>query len=386
MRVVSTTLRFSTAVPLLLLLLAACGGGERSTKEPRGAWRDGQEWRLEEETRVGVEEGDGPDVFGNVVDVEIDPAGRVWIADAQQHQIRVFGRGGRHVRSIGRKGAGPEEFGGISGMAFAPDGKLWVLDGGNARFAVYDTAGTLLATHPRSSVMTTTPWPGGFDQQGRLYDVMGRVERNGSVSPLVVRFDAAVQPRDTFALPAFQEEVFEITRGDMRNRTVSQVNVPFTGSQRWGLDPQGFVWVANTAHYRIERHRFSGGVERAAERRQTLVPVTRQERDRMLESYQEFIRQGGRVDLSRIPDHHPALTRFLFDDAGHLWVSPITPESEGRVLDVFELSGRYLGRVAYPAPRRSAPYTIRGGQMAVVARDSLDVQTVIVMRVVKPEP
>jgi sugar lactone lactonase YvrE len=369
---------FSAAV--LACTLTACGSTGAEDAAPKAAWGEGQAWRLVEETRIGAMEGNGPEVFGIVVDVTLDPLGRAWIADGQQQDIRVFDDRGRHVRTIGRKGAGPAEFMSIGGMRWESENRLWVLDGGNARFAIYDTAGTLVETRPRQSALTTSPWPGRFDDQGRLYDVDGDFGPDGAIRTSIVRSAPGARSRDTFQIPPFKEEVFEITRGDKRNQHVTQVNVPFTGTQFWALDPEGYVWIANTAEYRIERHAFTGAVERVVQQKHRKVPVEPGERERRLDDYRDFVRQGGRIDVSRIPSSYPALHGFLFDDEGHLWVSPITGEQEGRVLDVFELGGRYLGRVALPTPRRSSPRIIRNGRMLVVARDSLDVQSIVVLR------
>lgn len=384
----------SLAAMVAAVGVAACdvagGGGHEdrsATAAPSGepgAWRAGEEWRLVEEARIGSADGDAPEVFGSVVDVALDAMGRVWVADGKQQQIRVFGPGGAHVRSIGRKGNGPREFAGIAGMDWAPDGRLWVLDGGNSRFAVYDTAGTFVETHARRSILTTTPWPGRFDVQNRLYDVTGEIAPDHSIVTAVVRSRHGAQGRDTFRLPAFQPETFRIVRGDARNRLVTEVGVPFTGTQLWQIDQHGYVWVANTARYRLERHAFAGGIERVVGRPHEPVPVSRAERDRMLENYRGFVGQGGTIDQARIPAIHPALHGFIFDDAGHVWVSPATRPSHGRVLDVFELTGRYLGRVPLPAPPISSPKTIRGNRLVVVAKDSLDVPTVLVLRIEKP--
>jgi hypothetical protein len=144
------------------------------------------------------------------------------------------------------------------------------------------------------------------------------------------------------------------------------------------------VWVANTADYRIERHRFGGGVALAAERKIPAVPVTADDRKSIMDDNDAFLRQGGKIDMSRIPDNKPALNSFMFDDTGHLWSSPVTSEREGRALDVFEVSGKFLGRVPLPTGVRSRPRLIRGDRMVVVARDSLDVESVILLRIVKP--
>lgn len=391
MPVLSTRRMISGA--LLAVLVSGCGGSEDGAAEngariirsgEQGEWRAGQAWRLVEEVRIGAADGEGPEVFGNVVDVALDEMGRVWVADGQQNQIRVFDARGNHVRSVGKKGGGPGEFAGIDGMEWAPDWRLWVLDAGNSRFAVYDSSGTLVGTQRRNSILSSTPWPGRFDDQGRLYDVNGQVGSDGSIETTIVRSAQDGQGADTFRVPRFEPALFRLARGNATNRVITEVNVPFTGSQVWAVDPQGYVWVANTARYRIERHAFSGGIDRIVERTHTPVPVSREERTRMLERYRGFIQKGGKVDLARIPDTHPALNGFLFDDTGHLWVSATTDARKGRVLDVFEPAGTYLGRVAFPSPAVGSVRTIRGGRLVVVARDSLDVPTIILMRIEKP--
>ncbi|HYW07886.1 MAG TPA: 6-bladed beta-propeller [Longimicrobium sp.] len=337
-----------------------------------------------EEARIGSVDGDETEIFGSVVDVALDAMGRVWIADGQRNQLVVFDGRGNHVRSVGAKGGGPREFAGIAGMDFAPDGNLWVLDSGNARFAVYDTTGKLVRTKPRVSMITSSPWPGGFDRAGRLYDIGVVIRPDASFHHVVLRSDTTLQRPDTFSLPEFKTEAFEVRRGDARNSTVTRLAIPFSGSQIWNFDPEGSVWVANTANYRLDRHGFRGGVERVVQREVPRVPVTRQDRARIEEDARAFVKQGGKIDMSRIPTSMPALNPFTFDDTGHLWSSPVTSEKEGRMLDVFELNGRFLGRVSLPTGMRSSARVIRGDRMVVVARDSLDVESVILLRIVKP--
>ncbi|HEX6041596.1 MAG TPA: hypothetical protein VFZ20_26325, partial [Longimicrobium sp.] len=118
--------------PCLLLAIAVVGmlsgcapgrDGEGQAAE-RGLWAPGGAWRVAEERRIGAKLEEGPTSFGDVSDVALDAMGRVWIADALQHEIRVFAPDGRHVRSIGGMGGGPAEFLGIAGMDWAPDGNL----------------------------------------------------------------------------------------------------------------------------------------------------------------------------------------------------------------------------------------------------------------------
>ena len=69
--------------------------------------------RLRRAERVGsVGEADGDDavVIGNIMDVAVDPRGRVLVADAANQSIRVFAADGRPQFSVGQQGSGPLDF------------------------------------------------------------------------------------------------------------------------------------------------------------------------------------------------------------------------------------------------------------------------------------
>lgn len=159
-----------------LAIVVGCGRPEPASdptdRTTPGAWNPGEGWRVTQESRIGANVHGGPASFARICDVTLDDFGRVWVADALQHDIRVFEADGRHVRSFGGMGGGPAEFLGVAGMDGAPDGNLWVLDGGNMRFAVYDTTGKLITTRRRNNNRVVSPWPLGFDAQGNLYDLL----------------------------------------------------------------------------------------------------------------------------------------------------------------------------------------------------------------------
>ena len=380
----ATTLA-STAV--LLAALSGCGGEDRGRAgAAEGLWTAREAWVLTPELRVGAMEGDGPDVFGAVSSVALDELGRVWVADSQRRRISVFGPGGAHVRSFGGAGSGPAEFRSLDGMDWGPDRHLWVIDAGNARIARYDTAGGLVGTHPRPVAGSVSPWPGRVGADGRLVDVGLTVRPDGTLGDLLVRWSpTSTQPVDTFVLPPFAGEYFEVSRGDARRRHVSRVNVPFTGSQAWAVDPAGHVWVAHTARYRLERHPFEGGAVRAVERPVEPLPVPATERERMLEQYRRFEAEGGRVDESRIPRTYPPLRGFFVASDGYVWVQPATAPGADPVFDVFRRDGRYLGRIASPVDiLASPPPAVRGDRIAAVAKDELGVDHVVVLRIHRP--
>jgi hypothetical protein len=349
-----------------------------------GAWSQGGAWQISHVGRIGAQ--DGPAAFGRIADVAVDALGRVWVADALQHQVRIFAENGTHVRSFGSKGGGPAEFNGVAGMDWDADGNLWILDAGNSRFAVYDTAARLLRTIPRTATITGSPWPGGFDRQGRLIDYGSLVRRGNAAQVSLLRLGSDGLATDTFLLPPYEEQMFGAIRsGDSRNTRVTQAPVPLTGQPLWAVDPEGHIWYAMSDSYRIERRRFDGSVEHVVQMESTAPRVTQEDKDRILANYRWFEEQGGKIDRSRIPDKHPDLLNFFFDDASHLLVIPTGTGAAGTRLDVFELSGRYLGEIRTPTRILSRPVPIvRGDRFVAVTTDEDGVQSIVVFRITRP--
>lgn len=377
----------------MVMSLCACGGSEptgdgagaleslagdapvvRNSRD--GAWDSGSAWRLQETLRIGVADGTGPEVFASVTDLAVDGMGRIYVLDRQSREVRVFGSSGEHVRSLGREGSGPGEFRDPIGLAWDPDGHLWVVDPGNARFTIFDTAGTYLDTRRRLSNFYSIPWPGGFGEDGRLYDHVQLWETGEPGRDGLVVLDRTAEPIDTIWLPVGEEESFELTKGTSRIKS----NVPFTSSLIWRFDPSGFVWLAETGEYRIYQRKLAGEVVRVVEKEYEPEPVTASEKAEALEGLDWFRRQGGEVDPSRIPDEKPAISSFSVDPEGYLWVDPVAGADS--LLEVFDPSGAYLGPTG-PSPLGSYPPPVFTSDAVYgVTRDSLGVAYVVRLEVI----
>lgn len=382
------------ALPALTLILVGCdstgaadhwagrvdtlpGGTLVVTNPARGLWDSTSTWRLEETLRIGRGEGDGPDLFGDVAALEVDPLGRVYVLESQADEIRVFDRNGRFVRMIGRRGGGPGEFGLPAGLMWDGEGRLWVADVRNARYSAFDTAGGYLGERRRRASFFRLPFPGLMDAEGRVYDT--GLDAMGSAETLV-RFDDDPPASDTFPLPTFAAEQFEIP-----GRVT--VVVPFSASLRWKLGPGPELWFGVTGEYRIYRRTLDGDTLAVIGREYQAPPVTAAQRDSAVEALDWFTEEGGRIDPSRFPRSHPAFHDFTVDDRGFLWVRPAeSGAAPGTVFDVFDPEGRYLGAVRSTAPiPLYAPLLIRGREVYTVTRDDLDVPYVIRLEIVGRE-
>jgi hypothetical protein len=226
------------------------------------------------------------------------------------------------------------------------------------------------------------PWPGRFDSTGALYNYAPR--RDGTDFRFVlVRYDSALNPIDTIDTPRYTgaEDYFELRTsrgGSMRT------SVPFSPSIEWRLTQAGDFWAALTGPYELLRLARNGDTLRTVKMVVDPIPVTGEEVDSAIARLNWFTSQGGKVDRSRIPGTKPALGALYVADDGYLWVQLTTRDRKdrGRVFDVLDPAGRYLGRVRLPFQLSEYPTPLfRNGMIYGVTQNELEVPFVVRARV-----
>jgi hypothetical protein len=397
------------AVMLCAVVQAACsegpGGwtgtvetlanGARLVRNPEaGEWAAGDRdaWALEEELRIGTQEGGGPDVFGAIGGVFVDGAGRIHVIESQAREVRVFGQDGAPVRVIGREGAGPGEFRSPGGVFWDDAGSMWVPDAANARYTRFDSGGSLLETRPRESrALGGGPFRGGLTDGGVLYDTDLEVpEASADLPPLMLAAGmggARLVLRAMFALDgrAVSDTV------DLPEATVEPVTFmapgivmgsPFNTRMHVLFDRRGSLWFGESHAYRIHQRTLAGDTVLVIERAHTAEPVRADDIDEWLrsEGVERFRERGGTLDAERLQKVKPVFDGLFLDDSGHLWVRLLAADEAIR-FDVFDPDGVYLGAVeGMPGMGAQAP-AIVGDRFHAVVRDSLDVPYVVRYRV-----
>lgn len=358
-------------------------GGTVVVRNPAdGIWTEASAWRVSEDLRLGAVGGEGPEQFGRIMAIQVDPWGRIYVLDGHAHEVRVFDSTGAYVRAFGREGGGPGELRRPMTMLFDPDGNLRVLDPPNNRISVFDTTGAYRAGPWMAGSFFTTRWPGGYDDQGYFYNFLpdfGRAFRF-----VIVRFDSALTPLDTIRVPEYKGERFEYTSPDGNNRM--ETEVPFAPFQVWLLQPGRVMWEGVNDRYRfVSRSLVGDDTLRIIEREYEPVAVSGADRDSALISLEDFVKEGGRIDPSRIPGTKPAYSAFFLDRDENVWVLPFTETAQqDRLVDVFDPEGRYLGRVSLPFKLQSSPWpVITDRHLYAVTEDDLGVQYVVRGRIEK---
>jgi hypothetical protein len=105
--------------------------------------RRGSEIGAVEELILGADPTDPRDAFYQVLGVEPDPAGNIYVLDRGNNRVQVFDPEGTYLRTMGRQGEGPGEFDRPLSLAIAGDQlvvraatrrlSIWSLDGEHVR-------------------------------------------------------------------------------------------------------------------------------------------------------------------------------------------------------------------------------------------------------------
>ena len=104
------------------------------------------EWQLRQLASIGpksLDETESPDEFGRVFDVALGPDQSVYVADALNSEVRVFGLDGVHRHTFGRDGEGPGEFARLYSVAWLGD-RLLALDSQQGRISEFSAEGEYL--------------------------------------------------------------------------------------------------------------------------------------------------------------------------------------------------------------------------------------------------
>ncbi len=398
------TIRHLTLAATLLLGLTACGSGSDATGEWTGTidtlssgeivvhntadplWTPEEAWQVVEDLRIGEAMSEGPDLFSAVYSFDVDAWGRIFVLDNQAQEVRIFDSAGNFVRTIGGKGEGPGEFVSAGSVDLSGNGEIWVMGMSLGRVSVFDTTGTYLRgerTNTGGRIML--PYPGGFDPIGRYNVVLPP-----SVMVGMARFDQSYNLIDTISLPEnpVEAEYFDLVSED--GFTLMSAAVPFQGFMAWRWSPTGTVWTLLTGRYELTEMTTSGEVLRRVTRDYEPIPVTDEDREQAIENLEWLTSQGGQIDHSKFPKSRPSTASFFVDDGGNLWVEQQVTASDadnaGRLFDLFDAEGRYLGMLRLPfslAWSRPEP-VVREGVLYGVTSDEVGVPYVVRARIVKP--
>ena len=347
---------------------------------------------FEELYRVGSIQGDGWDVFGRVGEVAFDGSGNLYVLDTQAARFSVVGLDGNLLRQFGRLGEGPGEFGGAtsSAMSFAVlhDGRITAFDPSRRHFVIFSPEGEF----ERQIRLAATAWV--IIPALQAESASAAVVSTGEVGYLG-------SAPDSDGPPLRHVMRYGLTGDETSVDTVAAVWAPpedleFAPRLSVGVLPDGGVVFVDSSAYAVKVIGPTGGVSRVLTRPFAAVPVTQNMRaahiERELEDLEAMGNRGNateqamaeflRAELESAEFYHevPLVRSLRTSPEGTIWVRRSGPEpgSNGPI-DLITADGRYLGSFASDATSLPSAFG-PDGLVALVRRNDLDVQTVVVSR------
>ena len=385
----------SGAVPSTWTGTVSDSAGVQIVHNPtEGIWGPEDAWKLKEVLSIGEMLGEDEYQFAQIVSVDSDAAGNVYIADLQAQHVRVFDSEGVYTLTIGRPGAGPGKIGlGLAGV-FALPNEVFVADIGNRRVNLYGHDGELAGSR-LVDITKGTPirWERIGDEVVAQLRVMVSGEDVEPTGDVIVKMGGEEEAREIItSLPVGQS--LQFVNGQPQIRV-------FEPEPIWDASSDGRVIMAVNEALRIEVRDAEGTLVRVINQPHETKAVTKRDQRVVLSAMRKQFEQAGApaaaidaaMERFQFADTYPAFVTLTHGPLGSVWVQRMlsgdeisdegdfNPQDLGsNTWDIFDGEGRYLGDITFPG--KYQPIKVMGDRIYGIARDELDVQSMKVYRVV----
>lgn len=317
--------------------------------------------------------------FGQITGVTVLD-GRIYVADAQSRDIRVFDRKGRFLFRFGRSGEGPGEFAAIDALAHAPDGTLLARDPQLFRVTRFDAEGQYVADY-----RLMRPYPqygdgGGFHvgRDGWFYDRLSLTRGIESADSLaIIAYDDAGAVRDTVLVAETRPRYVTVVADGVAR---GGLPIPFAPLATTAVGPDGRIARSLGGTFEFELLSPGGSTLRTVEMENEPVPVSAAERDSVMEAMRrragEMTDGQGRIQDFDFPQYKAGLTHLLSDADGFWWVGANGSARRSDVpamFEVFDPDGVRVATIAVPF----RPIEIGHDYIAGTATDDSGIETVV---------
>lgn len=268
--------------------------------------------------------------------VAVPSEGVVGIVDfAQRKPVSLGGPGSKEFRN--------------PATVFVAEDTLYVGDWGLRRLTLWTPQGRLVRAIPAASAVRGT-LPRARDTSGWFYlELSPRPGPDGSGnrdSAALVRVDPGFAQVDTIARLA-PLDIAEVV-GDAGRRFERRV---FSGMDRWGVLPDGSLWVARVYHNRVEWRAPDGHWTRGQALPDRVLEVTRYDRELFLRKFPRELRSTAQeLPFAALK---PPFEAGFTSSRGDVWLEKSrAPADSSRRYHVVDRGGRLVREIRLPGPGR----------------------------------
>jgi len=295
---------------------------------------------------------EGPTQFFQIQGLHVDPRGRIWVADGQSSEVRVFLPDGAYYKTVGGRGEGPGEFQRLRLLGPFQGDSVAVWDLGLGRVTVLDPDGNLARTELMDSDDGVSIRCSDVFPDGSLLGQVPTILPASSLEPgrilgdsaRLVRVDPSLSMKRTWATS-------DGPRWIWTGR--SQVPLPFTANPGFDLLGEELHLVSGPS-FRVRVFE-EGKVVRIYGVDQDARQVGGDELADYRAFVEEFIPESakddylGALDSPGLPQELPGYSDVLVSSSGDVWVQVYSTDlhSSG-AWHVFDGGGVWQGEVETP--------------------------------------
>jgi hypothetical protein len=297
-------------------------------KNPKEPLYSPSAFKIEDDISVGGESHPAY-VLSEIWSVAVGNDGMIFVLDGKESNVKVFDRGGKFVRIIGRAGQGPGELHSMRSIFCAEDNTLAVVM--MDRLSYFKPTGELIKDVSLASIFGTDLRPA---TRGEFYGYF-IVRDNANPRYELRRLDGALQT------------LYTIESSPTPNSTRDGFD-PVFPIVRWGKLSGDRVVCGYAVKYELRIHDSHGRVVRKIRLYPDPVPFTQED----LEERTKDVPAALKTNL-KVPKYFPSFRYVVTDDEDRIYVATFERLPAGRkgyFFDVFDLDGRYLANVILPAP------------------------------------
>jgi hypothetical protein len=322
---------------------------------------------LEDSLTIGAQKGNENPIFNRIGHVAVDDAGRIYVLDRSDVQVKVFSSSGDPLLTFGSRGQGPGDFGTPGSIGLSSAGHFLVNDVENRRIEVFSREGLylnewkiegpgyLIGVDRSGNVFISkgTRWDKGTGLEERIFD---RYSEAGSWLNQVAIVEAMTgTPRVFRGKPGFTRTGYE------------------HGAINYMLDEDGRLYLGCSSEYVFSLYDGNGKLMRKFGRRFKPIPVRAEDTQRI---FGKLAPDFESLMPKTKPPFRPLGTALL-EENGRLWVPTFERESEGITYDVFGTDGVYEDKVFIRAePQKLKPLLFKAGLLYSIDTDNEGLQRV----------
>lgn len=405
---------------LLLGIGGACAQEQRPVSEAGIV-------ELEMDLRIGSVYGAEETQFGDISALAVDDAGSVYVGDGTNYEVRKFDRNGAFVMSLGGRGSGPGEFTSVSGVAVLEDGRVAVVDREERRVSLFDpstgeyagqwTVPSQWLTWARHRIVRRSAG-------GAYLALAPRMALDGTPvrwpRPVFVAVDAGGSVVDTIRAPErYVDRCGTRSSHAVRSGWYEDSRVRYAPKVVWAVSPFGDLLIGCPRELQYDVVSPGGAVVASESVPVDEIPVSADEMAWFLDGIEsgrevaERLAEINKVEVSPVnellrydyPAGKAAYKSITVARDGNVWVRLSQPSREfvtpdgarywqketGGAFEVFDGSGRHIGRATLPAEvwidpdlPPAVPAVVTNEHLWAVTLDSLNVEYVTRYRIAWP--